>query len=112
MIRRLRGGNNKNIEYMPIQNKNGELLTNSADRLSRWREYLSELLNVHTSVDPLIIQQIDAPLISKKEQERQDKPPSLVEVQEDIRQMKNRKASGNDGITADLLKAGGLPIAI
>ncbi|CAF2121924.1 unnamed protein product [Rotaria magnacalcarata] len=112
MIRRLRGGNNKNIEYMPIQNKNGDLLTNSADRLSRWREYLSELLNVHTSLDPSIIQQIDAPPISKKEQEQQDKPPSLAEVQEAIRQMKSRKAPGNDGITADLLKAGGLPVAI
>lgn len=112
MIRRFHGGNNKNIEYMPIQNKNGDLLTNSADKLSRWREYLSELLNVHTNVDPLIIQQIDAPPISKKEQERQDKPPSLVEVQKAITQMKNKKAPGNDGITADLLKAGGLPIAI
>jgi hypothetical protein len=111
MIRRIRGGN-KNIENMPIQNKNGDLLTNSTDRLFRWREYLSELLNVHTIVDPSIIQQIDVPQISKIEQDRQDKPPSLVEVREAIRQMKSRKAPGNDDVTADLIKAGGLPIVI
>jgi hypothetical protein len=79
MIRRLRGGNN-NIENMPIQNKNGDLLTNSTDRLSRWKEYLSDLLNVHTNVGPSIIQQIDAPPIPKAEQDRQDKPPTFVEV--------------------------------
>ncbi|CAF2974726.1 unnamed protein product [Rotaria sp. Silwood2] len=109
MIRRLRGGN-KNIENIPIQNKNGDLLTNSTDRLFRWREYLREILSVHIIVDGSIIQQIDVPSIPKTEQDRQDKSPPLVEVKEAMKQMKSRKAPGNDDTTADLLKAGCLPI--
>src|SRR3990167_5878699 len=74
---------------------------------------VDRLLNVHTFVDPsIIIEQIDVPSISKIEQDRQDKLPSLVEVREAIRQMKSRKAPRNDDVTADLIKAGGLRIAI
>ncbi|CAF2103907.1 unnamed protein product, partial [Rotaria magnacalcarata] len=41
---------------------------------------------------------------------QQDKPPSLSEVYDAIKQMKNRKAPGVDNISADLLKAGGVPM--
>ncbi|CAF4870100.1 unnamed protein product [Rotaria sp. Silwood1] len=43
---------------MPIEDKNGKLLVNSADQLERWREYFCELLNVSSTVDPCVINEI------------------------------------------------------
>ncbi|CAF4522848.1 unnamed protein product, partial [Didymodactylos carnosus] len=109
MIRRLKGGK-QSVENMPIADKNGNLLVNSKDRLGRWREYFSELLNVHTIVDSQTIDQIPVFEISSAEQKRQDEPPTLVELDRALQQMKNRKAPGNDDISADILKAGGVPL--
>ncbi|CAF1104593.1 unnamed protein product [Rotaria sp. Silwood1] len=110
MIRRLRGGKAK-TENLPILDKHGELLTNSKQSLTRWKEYFNDLLNVPSHVDPITIQQIHAVTITTTEQRRQEQTPSLEEVQRAIKQMKNGKAPGNDGISADLIKAGGLPMA-
>jgi exonuclease III len=110
MIRRLRGGRAK-IENLPIFDKQGSLLTNSKDRLNRWKEYYNDLLNVPSIVDQATIQQIPPATITTSEQQRQDKTPTLSEVQCAIKQMKNGKAPGNDGISADVIKAGGLPMA-
>jgi hypothetical protein len=110
VIRQLKGGRS-NVDNMPIQNKQGDPLSNSKDVMVRWREYFCELLNVHSTIDPHIIQQISTPIIPATEQIRQDKPPSLSEVHDAIKQMKNRKAPGIDNISADVLKAGGIPMA-
>ncbi|CAF4634110.1 unnamed protein product, partial [Didymodactylos carnosus] len=88
------------------------MLLNSKDRLSRWREYFCGLLNVHTVINPTILQQIPIPAIDKAEETRQDTPPSLPEVVQAIKQMKSRKAPGKDDVTAELLKAGGMEIAL
>ncbi|CAF1528302.1 unnamed protein product, partial [Adineta steineri] len=110
MIRQLKGGRT-NVDNMPIRNKQGDLLSESEDVMVRWSEYFCELLNVHSIIDPLIIQQIPIPSIPTIEQVRQDIPPSLSEVVGAIKQMKNRKAPGVDNISADVLKAGGVPMA-
>ncbi|CAF1464287.1 unnamed protein product, partial [Rotaria sordida] len=110
MIRRLKGGN-ANIQNLPIQDKDGKFLINSKDRLTRWKEHFSDLLNVHTNIDPTIVQNITEPFIPSNEQFRQDKMPSLIEVEEAINKLKSGKAPGNDGIAADLLKAGGKSMA-
>ncbi|CAF5168798.1 unnamed protein product, partial [Rotaria magnacalcarata] len=44
------------------------------------------------------------------EQHRQDKEATLDEVQQALQQMKNRKAPDKDNVTAELLKAGGIPV--
>ncbi|CAF3398890.1 unnamed protein product [Rotaria socialis] len=110
VIRQLKGGR-PNVDNMPIQSKQGDLLSNSNDVMLRWREYFCDLLNVHSVIDPRIVQQISVPIISTTEQMRQDKPPSLSEVHDAIKQMTNMKAPGIDNISADLLKAGGIPMA-
>ncbi|CAF4329403.1 unnamed protein product [Rotaria sp. Silwood2] len=109
MIRRLKGGK-QNVENSPIQDKNGKLLTNSRDQLDRWREYFSELLNVNSVVDPHVIDHISIPVIPTAEQERQNEPPTLEEISQALKQMKNRKAPSNDDISTDILKAGELPV--
>jgi hypothetical protein len=109
IIRRLRGGS-KRVENMPIKDKNGELLLNSSDRLERWREYFDELLNVTSLVDPDLINEIQIDPIPQAEEKRQNAEPSIDEVRKALRQMKSRKAPGNDEVTADILKAGGEPV--
>ncbi|CAF1351176.1 unnamed protein product [Rotaria magnacalcarata] len=109
MIRRLRGGR-QSVEDMPIHNKYGTLLLNSNDRLERWKEFYSELLNVNSIIEPTLLDQIKPASLSTMEQHRQDKEPTLDEVQQALQQMKNRKAPGKDNVTAELLKAGGIPV--
>ncbi len=110
MIRRLRGGRT-NVENLPIQDKQGNLLLNSQERLDRWKEYFNDLLNIPFNIKASILNQITIPIISPTEQLRQNKLPSLTEVQQAIKQMKNGRAPGNDNISADVLKAGGFPLA-
>ena len=106
-IRRLRGGKQR-VENMPLRDKNGTLLVNSSDKIERWKEYFQQLLNVDSVVDQMLIDQIQPAHISVQEARRQEKPPTIGEVQQALNQMKNRRAPGNDNITADLLKAGGI----
>ncbi|CAF4401534.1 unnamed protein product, partial [Rotaria sp. Silwood2] len=54
IIRRLRG-NGMNTEHIAIHDKDGNILTNSEDRLHRWREYFDEMFNVNTVVDERIL---------------------------------------------------------
>ena len=109
-IRPLRVGR-ANTENPPIQDKRGKLLLSSQERLDRWKESFNDILNVPSNIKPSILKQIPIPNISPAEHIRQDKPPSLTEVQQAIQQMKNGKAPGNDNISVDLIKAGGLPMA-
>ena len=110
MIRRLRGGR-ANVENYPIQDTDGNLLLNSQERLTRWKEHFNNLLNVPSNIDQYVLQQIPIPSISPAEQFRQNEVPSLAEVQQAIRQTKSGKAPGNDNISSDTLKAGGVPMA-
>jgi hypothetical protein len=110
MLRRLRGGRTR-IEDMPILNSHGKCLTNSTERLERWKEYFSDLLNVPSAVQPLVLATISSSPISSQEEDRQNKPPSLQEVEEAICRMRCGKAPGIDGVTADVLKAGGTGLA-
>ncbi|CAF1602087.1 unnamed protein product, partial [Didymodactylos carnosus] len=107
--RRLRGGN-KRVENMPIKDKNGALLVNSTDRLQRWREYFAELLNVPSAVDQVLTDSIPESQLTRSEEKRQSAVPTIQEVETALKQMKSRKAPGDDGVTADLLKAGGAPV--
>ncbi|CAF3208339.1 unnamed protein product [Rotaria sp. Silwood2] len=103
-------GESKRAENMPIEDKNGKLLLNSSDQLQRWREYFNELLNVPSTVDQKLIDEIPIDTLSKEEGKRQNAEPSTEEIRGALSQMKSRKALGNDEIIADLLKAKGEPV--
>ena len=109
MIRRLRGDKQR-IEHVPIFDKNGKPLCNASERLERFREFFNELLNVNSVIDPSVMDKIESVTNSANEKARQEKPPTLAEVQLAMKQMKSRKAPGSDDITADLLKAGGATV--
>ncbi|CAF5228955.1 unnamed protein product, partial [Rotaria magnacalcarata] len=89
------------------------MLLRSDEKLERWREHFEELLvNVNSAVGTHTIDSISIPNISALEIQRQDKIPTLEEIQLALSQMKSKKAPGNDGITVDILKVGGTPVLI
>uniref|UniRef100_A0A914X3Y7 Reverse transcriptase domain-containing protein n=1 Tax=Plectus sambesii TaxID=2011161 RepID=A0A914X3Y7_9BILA len=85
-----------------------ETFANSeAERLLRWQEYFQQLLNhpapQELPATPLALQQPTKPA--------QDKPPTLLEVIQNIKALKNGKAPGPDEVVAESLKAGGQILA-
>ena len=69
----------------------------------RWKVHYEELLNRDTTPEfEALVQLPHLPIT-----ERMGEPPSLEEVQDAIRTMKNNKATGPDGIPAEVLKEGG-----
>ncbi|CAF4057002.1 unnamed protein product [Rotaria sp. Silwood2] len=68
--------------------------------------------NLESIWEASILQNITPPTIPITEQIRQDEVPSLNEVKEANNKMKSGKVPGIDGVSVDLLKAGGEPIAI
>ena len=85
-----------------IKNENEELLSDSNSILNRWKNYFSQLLNVHkgNNVGEIQIQTAE-PLISE---------PTLLEVEIAIEKLKKYKSPGIDQIPADLIQDGGNPL--
>jgi hypothetical protein len=82
-----------------VKDENRDLLVDSHNILNRWKNYFSELLNVHNVSD---VRQIEVhmarPLVPG---------PSHLEVEVAIAKLKNYKSPGSDQIPAELIQAGG-----
>jgi hypothetical protein len=82
-----------------LQDENGDLLADSHNILNRWKNYFSQLLNVHGVSDVRQIEiNIAEPLLPD---------PSPVEVEIAIAKLKRFKSPGNDQILVELIQAGG-----
>ncbi|XP_058177407.1 zinc finger protein 84-like [Anopheles ziemanni] len=79
------------------RSKDGDLVSNQPEVLSRWAQYFDELLNDQFN------EQLEAPPAD----EIMLQPPSIEETRKAIRRLKNNKSPGTDGITAELIKNGG-----
>ena len=91
--------NQKPRQSIAIKDKEGKILTSSEDRRKRWKEHFSEILNRD---EP------QTPVTAEEEEEIEDidtNPPTLAEIQNAIKRLKNGKAAGEDLIVAELLKA-------
>lgn len=82
-----------------LMNNEGELMTSKQEILDTWREYFNKLLNIE---DPTY-QEED----KRHMAEVWVDPPSIEETTQAIKQLKNNKAAGRDGIPAECLKEGG-----
>ena len=82
-----------------IKNENEELLTDSNSILNRWKDYFSQLLNVHKDNNVGEIEIQTAELLIPD--------PTLLEVQIAIEKLKKYKSLGIDQILAELIQDGG-----
>jgi hypothetical protein len=82
-----------------VKDENGDLLADPHNILNRWKNYFSQLLNVHSVSD---VRQIEAhmaePLVPSS---------SRLEVEIAITKLKKYKLPGSDQIPAELIQAGG-----
>ena len=92
--------------YQPITNivkdETDDLVTGSYSILARWREYFSQLLNVHGVHDVTQTETHTAePLVPE---------PSAFEVDLAIEKLRSHKSPGIDQIPVELIKEGGRTI--
>ena len=85
-----------------IEDKDGNLLTESSEVLNRWTEYCKELYNFPIQPDTSLLQRDLRP-----PQEPSPLPIMKEEVEAAIRSLQVDKAPGADNIPAKLLKYGG-----
>ena len=100
-VKRISGKSTSHQSSFP-KKANGESCKSEEEALSRWTEYYTAALNHPASqpcpdLDSLAANAADDPNISVD-------APSLAEVQAAIAKLKNGRASGADGITAEVLK--------
>jgi len=88
-----------------INSKDGRTLTTNAEVKDRWVEYCSDLYNYQSKVDPSILDHLWSG-------QSQESLPDLLlsEITEAISKLKNGKATGVDGVCAELIKTGGEPV--
>jgi hypothetical protein len=101
-----RGINDMKKAYQPrtriVNDGKGDLVADFHSNMARWRNYFSQILNVHGVSDVRQAEiQTAEPLVPE---------PSVLEVELDIEKLKTHKSPGIDQITAELIKAGGRTI--
>ena len=78
-----------------IEDKNGDIIMEKDDILSRWFEYIGELYNNDNRGDmPDIAAEVESPITRR-------------EVEHTLRGMPEKKSPGPDGITTEMLVAAG-----
>jgi hypothetical protein len=78
-----------------VKDKNGDLLADSHNILNRWKNYFSQLLNVHNVSD---VRQIEVCIV-----EPLVHPPIHLEVEIAIAKLKKYKSPGSDQILTELI---------
>ena len=89
----------------PLRSKDGsELLKDAFSIQQRWVEHCSELLmRPSSAVDMNVVNQVEQlPIVPEM-----DVKPTLSEIAESVKKLNSGKASGLDGLPAEVLKAGG-----
>ncbi|XP_076066121.1 uncharacterized protein LOC143039763 [Oratosquilla oratoria] len=88
----------------PLKSKDGTTILKSDTEIGdRWKEHFEDLLNHKVAIDRNVLNMI--PKEAKEDSLAQI--PSLDEVRNAIKAMKNNKAAGPDGIPAEIYKFGG-----
>lgn len=96
-----------NNNFHPVRSADGNTLhTEKSEVLACWANHYRDLLNRNTKTDITIINKIpELPTIWDL-----DTQPTYDEVRKSIDSLKNNKASGPDGLPAEILKYGGTAV--
>jgi hypothetical protein len=101
-----RGINDVKKGYQPrnrkVKNEKGDLVADSHSVMVRWRNYFSQILNLHGFSD---VRQAEIHTVEPLVPE-----PSALGVELAIENLKSHKSPGIDQIPAELIKAGGRTI--
>lgn len=85
----------------PVRDKNGTLLTSREEQLRRWEDHFKEILNKEDSQQQWMRGRVEEiPVNGDIDLEC----PTLEEIKDALKTLKNGKAPGKDNITAELLK--------
>jgi endonuclease/exonuclease/phosphatase family metal-dependent hydrolase len=87
--------------------KNGDLLTNKDQVLSRWKEHFEQHLNEGAVAGEGAEQDQPPDLVDLRDDGVEIDLPSREEIEGALKYLKNNKAAGADSIAAELLKSGG-----
>ena len=88
-----------NKSERPVKDKDGKNIPSEEQQRSRWKEHFEELLNRPEPRNPPDIQPADHDLLIDCN------TPTKEEIRTAIKQLRNGKATGPDGIPAEALKA-------
>jgi hypothetical protein len=94
----------KPVSSDTVRENDGSPIQGTQRKLDRWREHFDALLNRPAPSTPLFR------LKRRGTMSVSDEPPNLEEVQKAVRSMRSKSAPGEDGITAEMLKAAGQPM--
>ena len=78
-----------------IKSRDGNLLTDGDEVVLRWKEYVQELFDDNRGDAPEVRGDMEGPRIL------------LEEVRQAVKEMKNDKADGGDGVVAEMIEAAG-----
>jgi hypothetical protein len=84
-----------------VRDEKGDLIADRDGLLGRWKRYFDQLLNVHRN------QGNNESSDDTNTDEREVDEPSLEEVWQAVKRLKNNKAAGVDEIPSELIKNGG-----
>ena len=88
-------------KLLHCKDENGNVVINEDRNMQMWSDYFRELLNVKRSEAERTFD------LGRTVNAETEEPPSFSEVEEAVHKLKNNKASGEDGVIAELVKAGG-----
>jgi len=85
-----------------VKNKEGKPLDNKAEIKQRWKQHYEELYNSGNPVDRTVLEEL--PVNNK-----QERMLNIMEgeIEAAIKNLKRKKAPGEDNITAEMIQAGG-----
>src|ERR1700733_229235 len=91
-----------NTRLITVKSKEGKLLNDKKEIKQRWKQYYEELYNNGNPVDRTVIKEL--PIWNEHE-----KMESILreEIEMAIKNLKTKKAPGEDNITAEMIQAGG-----
>ena len=89
-----------------VRDKNGSLIPDPEAQAHRWAEYFEELLTPAAGTTDFSLLDSEEEILSFDYLSDDDEPPSIVEIEEAIKKLKNYKSAGIDDISNEQLKYG------